>query len=203
MGKNEFDASRLRQAIGAARIALGKPGATVDSVGNGDVIAAGIEDLNIELTEAEATEGLKRAREVLSENVVEFPVPIPVPEDRSELVPNLVIGASALLIAVVALAGIGIVFYGLAQIHRTAGPLSIVIYGVLLGAGARLSRRVPDAAGWCRMWWSTLYRKAKTLGEAGALGEAARGLVPDRAVRVWMALSRAGIAPRRQTQSRS
>lgn len=190
MGKNEFDASRMRQAIGAARIALGKPGVTLDSVGNGDVIAAGVEDLNIELTEEEATEGLRRAREVLSENVVEFPMPIPVPENRSEWLPNLVIGASALLIGAVTLVGIGVVLYVLAQIHRTAGPLSIVIYGVLLGAGARLARRVPDAAGWCRMWWSTLYRKAKTLGEAGAVAELAAGLVPAPAVRVWSAVTR-------------
>jgi hypothetical protein len=166
MGKNEaFDGSRMRQAIGAARIAIGRPGAVAESVTVGDVLAAGAEDMNVTLTEAEALEGLRRARGVLSENVVEFPTIVPIQEDRSEILPTLAIGGSAVLIGAILLAGTVSVVLGLLWIHEKTGVAQLAIFGVLAGAVVRLIPRAPGGWAIVRAWWATLVRRARTLGE--------------------------------------
>lgn len=165
MGKEEWNDSRMRQAIGAARIALGKPGVDVDTVTYGDVMTAAAEDLNIVLTFEEASVALTRARDVLSENVVEFPSVVPIPENRSETVPNLIIAGSAIAIGTAGAGVLAVVAFGAVWIYGILGPASVIVYGALIGAGVRLAPETRGAFEAAGAWWATLVRRARALGE--------------------------------------
>lgn len=165
MGRDEMNDSRMRQAIGAARIALGKLDADPETVTVGDVMTAGAEDLNIVLTEAEAREGLRRARDVLAENVVEFPSVVPVPENRSETVPNLIIAGSAIVIGGAGAGVLALVAFGAVWIYGILGPASVIVYGAFIGAGARLAPETRSGFEAAGARWATLVRRARALGE--------------------------------------